>query len=558
MQKKHVWSRLTPLLSFLLIALFTLTNTASSCKDDDDEIIGESTSSSGLGSIKDTKWYSGKSYDIDEWGDSEASLSVSSTTIYFVDESYGIINQVIKETDTYFGKSTDEHNTAFTYNVYGNKVSVRLKDNTGWPSDYYSFTLEYKNGMLVDHHNVSYEKLSMYSYDYSWLADAKYSVMEDDERCNVPYELSFDTRKCEYKDSQYLFWFSLTVPESSKAYQRKLSSMEVEFKLEGRKSSGKIPLTLLKGKDSNITELLLSLKQPPFNISATFYVFDNKRNKTVTLGTKEYRIEDNRLVTYTNEGKKDEVQGDNNNNNNGNNNNNNNNSSNAETKTYTVKGVSFKMVEVEEGSFIMGDQSSDHPGEKPIHNVKLKKFSIGQTEVTQELWETVMDDNPSKYKGNMLPVQATWDDCQTFITKLNQLTGKQFRMLTEAEWEYAARGGNQSKGYTYSGSNKIEDVAWYYDNSLAKGYVGPHDVATKAPNELGIYDMSGNVWEWCQDVYGTYSDAPQVNPTGTTVGTYRVYRGGGWNGSARSCRVTYRFDRSPTATYNNQGFRLAL
>ena len=531
MKKKYLFNYLTIMMTVMLSLGF------SSCGDDDDEIIGESTSSSGLGSIKDTKWYSGKSYDIDEWGDSEASLSVSSTTIYFVDESYGIINQVIKETDTYFGKSTDEHNTAFTYNVYGNKVSVRLKDNTGWPSDYYSFTLEYKNGMLVDHHNVSYEKLSMYSYDYSWLADAKYSVMEDDERCNVPYELSFDTRKCEYKDSQYLFWFSLTVPESSKAYQRKLSSMEVEFKLEGRKSSGKIPLTLLKGKDSNITELLLSLKQPPFNISATFYVFDNKRNKTVTLGTKEYRIEDNRLVTYTNEGKKD-------------------NNSYAGTKTYTVKGVSFKMVGVEGGTFQMGSNSGESH-EKPVHQVKLNSFSIGQTEVTQELWEAVMGSNPSNWKGLKLPVEkVSWNDCQTFITKLNQHTGQQFRLPTEAEWEYAARGGNQSKGCTYSGSNNIDEVAWYDDNSGDKS----HEVATKAPNELGLYDMTGNVCEWCQDWYDDYyySSSPINNPTGPSSGSSRVARGGSCYYDATSCRVASRYYSYPTNANGSFGFRLAL
>ena len=211
------------------------------------------------------------------------------------------------------------------------------------------------------------------------------------------------------------------------------------------------------------------------------------------------------------------------------------------------------MVYVEGGTFKMGSKKSSD--EMPIHEVRLNSFSIGQTEVTQELWEAVMGANPSIRKGLKRPVDnVSWNDCQLFITRLNDLTGQHFRLPTEAEWEFAARGGRMTHGWKYAGGDDIDAVAWYVDNAED----ATHPVATMGANELGLYDMSGNVWEWCQDVYGTYSDAPQVNPTGTTVGTYRVYRGGGWNGSARSCRVTYRFDRSPTATYNNQGFRLAL
>ncbi len=234
---------------------------------------------------------------------------------------------------------------------------------------------------------------------------------------------------------------------------------------------------------------------------------------------------------------------------------NNHNNSYAGTKTYTVKGVSFKMVGVEGGTFQMGS-NSDSYDEKPRHQVKLNSFSIGQTEVTQELWEAVMGSNPSSFKGPKLPVEyVNWNDCQTFITKLNQLTGQQFRLPTEAEWEYAARGGNQSKGYTYSGSNNIDEVAWYDDNSGSN----PHEVATKAPNELGLYDMSGNVWEWCQDWYGSdyYSSSPINNPTGPSSGSHRVIRGGSWYSNATLCRVANRNDCNPTYTNYYYGFRLA-
>ena len=144
------------------------------------------------------------------------------------------------------------------------------------------------------------------------------------------------------------------------------------------------------------------------------------------------------------------------------------------------------------------DADSD---EKPAHQVTLSDYYIGETEVTQALWKAVMGTNPSNFKGDSNPVEkVSWNDCQEFIRKLNSLTGRTFRLPTEAEWECAARGGNQSKGYKYSGSNKIKDVAWYDGNSKDK----THAVKTKPSNELGLYDMSGNVNEWCWDLYGAY------------------------------------------------------
>ncbi len=229
-------------------------------------------------------------------------------------------------------------------------------------------------------------------------------------------------------------------------------------------------------------------------------------------------------------------------------------------ETFTVKGVSFTMIAVEGGTFSMGatpEQGSDaYDNESPVHSVTLSDYYIGETEVTQELWAAVMGSNPSHFSGYpQRPVErVSWYDCQEFITKLNELTGKNFRLPTEAEWEYAARGGNKSQGYKYSGSNTIGNVAWYDDNSGDK----THDVKTKQANELGIYDMSGNVWEWCQDWYGDYSSGSQTNPTGPSSGSDCVLRGGSWGSNARGCRVSRRYYDYPFNMYFNLGFRLIL
>ncbi|MBQ8760734.1 MAG: PEGA domain-containing protein [Bacteroidales bacterium] len=237
----------------------------------------------------------------------------------------------------------------------------------------------------------------------------------------------------------------------------------------------------------------------------------------------------------------------------------------SSNETFTVKGVTFTMIKVEGGTFQMGAQgkktkrdnydSDAYGDEKPVHSVTLSDYYIGETEVTQELWEAVMGSNPSSFKGSQRPVESvSWNDCQEFVKKLNQLTGKNFRLPTEAEWEYAARGGNKSKGYKYSGSNSIGNVAWYTNNSSSR----THDVKTKQANELGIYDMSGNVWEWCQDWYGDYSSSSQTNPTGPSSGSYRVLRGGGWYYNAWFCRVSDRNLNDPASRLNHYGFRLAL
>lgn len=229
-----------------------------------------------------------------------------------------------------------------------------------------------------------------------------------------------------------------------------------------------------------------------------------------------------------------------------------------EVMTFEANGVSFTMIPVEGGTFTMGATSEmENPddNEKPTHQVTLSSYYIGETEVTQALWKAVMDSNPSGLKGDDLPVEyVSWNDCQTFISKLNALTGKNFRLPTEAEWEFAARGGNQSRHTQYSGSSRIDDVAWNRGNSGDK----MHPVKTKQPNELGIYDMSGNVWEWCQDWNGDYNSYAQTNPTGASSGSRRVYRGGSWFYPPRLCRSSFRRYGMPEVSYRTLGLRLVL
>lgn len=226
--------------------------------------------------------------------------------------------------------------------------------------------------------------------------------------------------------------------------------------------------------------------------------------------------------------------------------------------TFTVNGVQFTMVEVGGGTFTMGatsEQGSDAwDEEKPAHEVTLSDYYIGQTEVTQALWEAVMGSNPSDSKGGNLPVErVSWDDCQVFIQKLNQLTGKQFRLPTEAEWEYAARGGRKSRGYKYAGGNNIDSVAWCDGNSGNE----THPVATKQANELGIYDMSGNVLEWCSDWCGDYTSSSQSDPQGSSSGSFRVIRGGCYYNFARNCRVSYRISNTLDYRCGYLGLRLS-
>ena len=221
------------------------------------------------------------------------------------------------------------------------------------------------------------------------------------------------------------------------------------------------------------------------------------------------------------------------------------------------------MILVKSGTFYMGAQKDDPNApnydeeawsrEAPVHQVTLSDYYIAEAEVTQELWKAVMGSNPSHFEGDKRPVeQTTWYDCQNFINALNQLTGLNFRFPTEAEWEFAARGGNESHGYKYSGSDNIDEIAWYSADGKKTS-----DVMTKSPNELGIYDMSGNVMEWCSDAFGDYSSEHQIDPTGPN-GVDRVVRGGCCLSTATYCRIALRNFLHPGGTSYGIGMRLAL
>lgn len=234
---------------------------------------------------------------------------------------------------------------------------------------------------------------------------------------------------------------------------------------------------------------------------------------------------------------------------------------NMQTIEFLIDDCSFKMILVEHGSFMMGateEQESAYSCEKPAHTVTITTdYYIGETQVTESLWDAVMGNTPLSLSDNNKPkVNVSWYECKLFISKLNTrlssiLNGKRFRLPTEAEWEFAARGGNKGNSNKYSGSNDINKVAWFCDKII-------HPVKTKECNELGIYDMSGNVWEWCEDWYEDYKSKPQINPQGAQYGFYRIFRGGSSENGANSCRVTYRASFPPASTSHHIGLRIAL
>jgi formylglycine-generating enzyme required for sulfatase activity len=215
-----------------------------------------------------------------------------------------------------------------------------------------------------------------------------------------------------------------------------------------------------------------------------------------------------------------------------------------------------QMATVKSGTFTMGcTDNACYDWELPQHQVTLNSYKIAMYPITQKQWVAIMGTNPSHFIGDDLPVETVnWLEVQEFIAKLNEATGLHYRLPTEAEWEFAARGGNKTNNYSYSGSNAIEEVAWYQDNSENK----THPVGTKAANELGIYDMSGNVWEWCSDWYEVYTDAASTNPTGPQSGILHVIRGGSWGNESQRCRVSNRSTAAPDVCHGALGFRVVL
>ena len=232
------------------------------------------------------------------------------------------------------------------------------------------------------------------------------------------------------------------------------------------------------------------------------------------------------------------------------------------TMTLKVGDAEFTMSRVDAGTFTIGPVAGDKDvtaEEKPAHQVDLtESFYIAQTEVTQELYKAVMGKNPSKFTGiKNLPVeQVSYNDAMEFCKRLSSRTGKHFTLPTEAQWEYAAQGGHKtpSTPTLFAGSDDINAVGWYKDNSDST----THTVAKKAPNAIGLYDMTGNVFEWCSDWYGNYKDGAATNPNGPANGKDRVLRGGSWRGDAKNCRVSYRYNYGPDHNRFNLGFRVIM
>lgn len=224
-----------------------------------------------------------------------------------------------------------------------------------------------------------------------------------------------------------------------------------------------------------------------------------------------------------------------------------------------INNVTFRMVLMKAGEFQMGASNNDlspFGDEKPIHKVSISSdYYIGETPVTQELWASIMNNNPSHFVAEHNPVETvSWNDCQVFIRRLNSLSGKHFKLPTEAEWEYAARCCHMSSSPTSCIAEDLGNIAWYEDNSFGT----PHSVASKKPNKSGIYDMLGNVWEWCSDWYDSYQSYAQIDPTGPVRGLFRVFRGGSWAKSAVHCRITSRSGWGEDNKDNNIGLRLVM
>ena len=450
-------------------------------------------------------------------GDDYINVTTDAGTLFFLENGEGIERYERHDYDTDLGSSSKTTPVPFTYTVNGSTVTIN------WPtirsvSYSHSESYRYQNGALIplDANVVGgYKSSSILSSDRKWLEDAKYYVMDDDERLNIDITLNIKPKGSD-NDGYYIYEFHMKVPASAKAEVRKISSVRATFRYPDN--------------TRDRVTLIISGNNTDSSVSGYLYVKESSLPGTMHV---QYEVFDNK---------------------------------NAYAYEY-IKSAEYELTA--DGN--VQDNNDTTPltniHEKPTHSVTLSSYHIGETEVTQALWQAVMGSLPSDIyspiytylatydlKGAQHPVYCvSWEDCQTFITKLNQLTGQQFHLPTEAQWEYAARGGNKSCGYKYSGSNDIWSVAW---DGISDD--GPHDVKTKQPNELGIYDMSGNAMEWCQDWYGAYTSSAQTNPTGASSGTERVMRGGSSFDNKGWCRVSFRLSNTPSARGWSCGMRLAL
>lgn len=514
------------LFASILLGTFALT----SCGSDPDPVDYKEELYSKLKAYKWTFY----SEDVNIYSDTHVSVENTTETLYFMDNNQGYYYVRYKDDDNAVGKSSREDWVSFTYTSYAEN-SVRIVFSHGS-----TMTLNYMGGFLINGGEV-YKSQTLASNDIVY----KYMKWKD-----LEYNIATKVKLVAY-DKGYFMRFEFT-SSLGKAYPNNADEIEygVDYYIADYENSngvyGENTNAAIYTVDAVVPEALqiyLRVKElkekSSLNSDERQFIKDSepvlkKYAKEVEYkpfiqvdGKKyniDYEIEDEGL----NFNEDDPIEGP---------------QKDPEVSysdgILTVNEVQYEMVSVPGGTFLMGGGTSLYDN-NPIHYVTLSSYFIGQTEVTQALWQAIMGINPSEFKGDNLPVeQVSWKDCQMFISKLNQLTGMKFRLPTEAEWEYAARGGKNSKGYKYSGSNTLGDVAWYDNNSFNE----THFVATKQANELGLYDMSGNVSEWCHDWYNAnyYRNSPSINPTGPSAGYGRVYRGGSYiYGSSTWCRVYER------------------
>ncbi|MBQ0057212.1 MAG: SUMF1/EgtB/PvdO family nonheme iron enzyme [Bacteroidales bacterium] len=562
----------TPVINHLVIALLLLL-TSFGCRDDRDDSAMENTAAL----LSGTKWTTELVNDEMIIEEDYVDVDYSTTDIYFIDDSRFVEVTSYKYVSSTLGQGDGTYETGGMYSVSGNQITLKHNTKKSTLTDVWT----YQKGKLKN--NVyTFDKVGKIApSEKSWAEDLWLQFAPDSIRLDFIFkyglnnwlEPSYDKN---YKLYNFVPILVFMVDKSEKMFERDISAIEAVISIDNGYTNISTKTTRRafkvgcpKNEDAKISATpVIYLTKGVATLTLELAYYDFKKDKRIVLRTKEYKV--NNLEGIISDDSGNEGDGDSNGNDNqsGNNGDSENNdaidSENKDTKSFTVGGVTFQMKLVEGGTFQMGSTRGNN-NEKPVHTVTISNdYYMGETEVTQALWKAVTGYSPTSSGsswfsyygvGDEYPAYyISYEDVQSFITKLNSLTGQTFRMPTEAEWEFAARGGNKSKGYEFSGSNSISDVAWYTDNSGSK----THPVKTKTANELGLYDMSGNVWEWCSDWYGSYSSNAQTDPTGPTTGLDRVIRGGGWFGSATYCRCGGRISSSRYSRSDHIGFRLAL